>query len=532
MDVLKAAIYTRVSTKLQVDKYSLPAQEKVLKECVSKENQELVDLYSDEGISGERIVDRPEFLRLLADAEQKKFNVVWVIDQNRLSRGDLADLSYIKKIFKESNISICTPYQKLTLSDVDDDFMSDLFGIIAKRERLKTKQAADRGRYEKFSKGEWGGRSAPYGYTYDPEKSLHLIENPEESRVYRLMVSLCLEKGLGLKRIANELNRLGFRKRDGKEWQDKAIHYLLRNPTYTGAIVHQKFTKYLTKANKYRWKDGKGKLVENAHSHLISKEIFDAIQARLLKNRNRRRCFYSLQLLTDILECSLCHNSFKVGATGGPGRRKWVYRCKTRFAHWFDKSKPNCSMGVFDLETYNNKVWDRIQEVARRPELIKGALEYSKTPHLKNLHLCQEELNRIEHRLSEFESYKDNAVSLRIKNKITEEEFNRQIHSLENEQQCLVSQKRELTVKVNYLNRIALEGIDEEAILRYVKFLKQSGSKLDIPQKRKILEAFVSRIPIYGNGEFDIVFKFPISEKLQPQCFQQTTSVTSEGAAA
>ena len=34
--MMKAVIYTRVSTKLQVDKYSLPAQEKVLKDCIAQ----------------------------------------------------------------------------------------------------------------------------------------------------------------------------------------------------------------------------------------------------------------------------------------------------------------------------------------------------------------------------------------------------------------------------------------------------------------------------------------------------------------
>ena len=193
---MKAVIYTRVSSKPQAEKYSLPAQEKILKECISRESQELVDIYTDAGISGERIVDRPEFQRLLLDAEEKKFDAVWVIDQDRLSRGDLADLSYIKKIFKENNIQLCTPYQKLSLKDVDDDFMSDLMGILAKRERLKIKQRADRGRKVKAERGEWGGRIAPYGYSFDGKKNKHLVVNNSEATVYRLIASLFLDKAL------------------------------------------------------------------------------------------------------------------------------------------------------------------------------------------------------------------------------------------------------------------------------------------------------------------------------------------------
>jgi len=166
---MKSVIYTRVNSKEQVDKYSLPAQERILKECIAKEGHEFVDIYTDAGISGEKIINRPEFQRLLVDADEKKFQAVWVIDQDRLSRGDLTDLAYIKKVFKENNIQLCTPYQKLSLEDVDDDFISDLFGILAKRERLKIKQRADRGRQIKAEKGEWGGRTAPFGYSFDIE---------------------------------------------------------------------------------------------------------------------------------------------------------------------------------------------------------------------------------------------------------------------------------------------------------------------------------------------------------------------------
>lgn len=56
---MKSVIYTRVSSKGQVEKYSLFAQEKILTECIAKEGHELVGIYTDAGISGERIVDRP-----------------------------------------------------------------------------------------------------------------------------------------------------------------------------------------------------------------------------------------------------------------------------------------------------------------------------------------------------------------------------------------------------------------------------------------------------------------------------------------
>jgi len=529
----KAVIYCRVSTKLQVEKYSLPAQEKILRECIIKEGNELVGIYTDAGISGEKIVNRPEFQRLLLDAEEKKFQSVWVVDQDRLSRGDLTDLAYIKKVFKENSIQLCTPYQKLSLEDVDDDFISDLFGILAKRERLKILQRANRGRQVKAERGEWGGRTAPFGYSFDIEKNKHLVINEEEAHIYRQIISLFLIKGYGIKRIASELNKQGFRNRAGKHWKMQAVHYILRSPTYKGTLVHQKFKFYYTKENKRRWRDEKVFTeIPNAHTVLISEETFNLIQEKLKNKRSMRVDPGSLQLLTGILECTSCHNTFKVGSTGFNKWRYRIYRCKTRYAYWFDKTRPTCTMKTFPLEKYNDKIWNSFQEVARRPDLIKKALEKSRAPNISNLELYQKEYMHVIQKLDNFQFYKDNAVSLRIKGIISEEEFKSQLISLAEEKRGFEQQKRELEVKINFLKRIAAEGINKDSILRYAKFIYQSDKKLTISQKRRILEAFVTRIPVYNNGEFELVLKFPLHDGSQPQVLQLTTNSCIEGAAA
>lgn len=92
-DVIKAAIYTRVSTTEQArEGYSLEAQEKVLREyCVLKKYQ-IIDIYSDEGISGKDITHRPEMNRLLADAKAQKFDIILVWKLTRFSRR-LSDLT-------------------------------------------------------------------------------------------------------------------------------------------------------------------------------------------------------------------------------------------------------------------------------------------------------------------------------------------------------------------------------------------------------------------------------------------------------
>ena len=59
---IKCYTYTRVSTAMQVDGYSLDAQKEKLKRYADYEVMEIVGEYSDEGYSGKNINGRPEFV--------------------------------------------------------------------------------------------------------------------------------------------------------------------------------------------------------------------------------------------------------------------------------------------------------------------------------------------------------------------------------------------------------------------------------------------------------------------------------------
>ena len=66
---IKCDIYTRVSTTMQVDGYSLDAQKEKLKRYAEFQNMEIVNEYSDEGKSGKSVEGRAEFQRMLDNIE-------------------------------------------------------------------------------------------------------------------------------------------------------------------------------------------------------------------------------------------------------------------------------------------------------------------------------------------------------------------------------------------------------------------------------------------------------------------------------
>ena len=75
----KAYIYTRVSTAMQVDGFSLDAQRDEIKRFAELKHIDIVGEYCDEGKSGKNTKNRTEFTRMLDDIKRKKDGVRYVL---------------------------------------------------------------------------------------------------------------------------------------------------------------------------------------------------------------------------------------------------------------------------------------------------------------------------------------------------------------------------------------------------------------------------------------------------------------------
>ena len=70
-----AYIYTRVFTLIQVDGFSLDAQEEEIRAFAGMRIINIVGKYSDEGKSGKNAEHRPVFIQMMEDIQSKKDNV-------------------------------------------------------------------------------------------------------------------------------------------------------------------------------------------------------------------------------------------------------------------------------------------------------------------------------------------------------------------------------------------------------------------------------------------------------------------------
>lgn len=101
----KAVIYARYSAGSGQTDQSIEGQVRECKSYIKQQGFELVGTYADRHITG-RTDRRPEFQRMITDAETGKFDVVVVYTTDRFSRSKYDSVVY-KKQLKDLGIQIC-----------------------------------------------------------------------------------------------------------------------------------------------------------------------------------------------------------------------------------------------------------------------------------------------------------------------------------------------------------------------------------------------------------------------------------------
>src|SRR5689334_5546883 len=98
--VTKAGAYVRMSTDRQEDS---PKQQRAeILKLAKRENCEIVAWYEDHGITGDSIDQRPDFGRMLEDAQKRQFSVVICDNQDRFGRFDSIDAGMVISPLRKS----------------------------------------------------------------------------------------------------------------------------------------------------------------------------------------------------------------------------------------------------------------------------------------------------------------------------------------------------------------------------------------------------------------------------------------------
>ena len=158
---LRAVGYRRVSMREQIDGHSLDAQEKNIRDYVAAQGWELIEIYTDAGISAKKDSHRPDLERMLAAAEAGKLDVIVVDKIDRFYRhlaGLLSALDHLHSI----NISFASVQERLDFTSYWGKLMLTVLGILAEIYLDNLRQETLKGKQQRARKGLWNGLP-PYG---------------------------------------------------------------------------------------------------------------------------------------------------------------------------------------------------------------------------------------------------------------------------------------------------------------------------------------------------------------------------------
>ena len=161
----KCLLYSRVSTEMQVDGYSLEAQKNCLKRFAEREEMIVVDAYEDAGKSGKSIEGRPAFKKMLSDIESGiNVDYVLVYKLSRFGR-NAADILNSLALLQTYDVNLICIEEGIDSSQTSGKLLISVLSAVAEIERENILEQTMNGRREKARQGLWNGGPAPYGYT-------------------------------------------------------------------------------------------------------------------------------------------------------------------------------------------------------------------------------------------------------------------------------------------------------------------------------------------------------------------------------
>ena len=197
---MKAALYMRVSTREQIENYSIPSQKEKLEAYCKSKGWDIHDTYIDGGYSGSNI-DRPDLQRLLGDI--KDVDVVIVYKLDRLSRSQKDTLELIEDNFLKNNVEFVSLTETL---DTSSPFGRAMIGILSVFAQLERENIAERMRNGHIKRAEEGYRGM--GGDYDPSGYARvdgeLVIKPDEKEHIQAVFDL-YEQYHSITKAQNEL---------------------------------------------------------------------------------------------------------------------------------------------------------------------------------------------------------------------------------------------------------------------------------------------------------------------------------------
>ncbi len=396
---MNIAAYCRVSTDKEDQLNSLEAQKAFFSEYTERTGDNLVRLYADEGISGTKIKNRKEFLRMMSDAEHGLFDMVVVKDISRFARNTVDLLQNVRKL---KSLGIETQFLTANMTSMgNSEFVLTIFGALAQEESANTSKRVKFGKKMNAEKGRVP--NIVYGYNKTAGDYFNLEINKQEAETVKQIYTWYLQEGYGAAKIANILNERGLRTKRNCSWSQNAVCRILTNELYTGRVINgkQEVEDFLTGKRKDK-EETEWMVTDRPDLKIVDLKDFERVR-QILRGRhaafnmNRERQS-NKHLFSTLIRCKECGWSF----------RRTVRTYKNTYVRWVcsghnGKGADNCPNAVtvdedelIDvLQEYFNRMLSQRKKVINHVVSEFQRVYRAKDENIENEKELRSQLNRL-----------------------------------------------------------------------------------------------------------------------------------------
>lgn len=505
---MRVAVYCRVSTDHEDQANSLTSQKRYFREYIDRQPLwTLVEIYVDEGISGTSTKGRAAFNRMIADAQQDRFDLILTKEISRFARNTLDSIFYTRKL-KELGIGVYFMNDNIYTLESDAELRLAIMSSIAQEESRKTSERVKWGQKRRMEQGVVFGRSL-LGYTV---KGGNISVNEEGAKTVRLIFYKFVNEGKGTHIIARELQEAGIPTYSHIScWSNTVILRILQNEKYVGDLIQKKtYTpSYLTHQKKYNQGEEPQVALSNHHEPIIDRELFDSAQQEL----NRRRCAKKQRArhsgrycFSGKIKCGLCGCIFvsriKLRKDGSTYH---TWRCFQGTKYGLsNKGSEDNPKGCSNRQINNEDLLFIMSQVVKSLPLDKESLLLTLTQAICTALQSDREtenLKKLQYKTDHLAQKKQGLIDLYLSREITKLDFEKVNQKYENEINTLKQEQTDC-IQNQKLTQNRGQNPDNDAANILWKIL--NGEIQDEPFYRGILDS----ITIYDRNYMDISFSF------------------------
>lgn len=355
---MKYCLYARKSTESEEAQIlSIDSQIKEMIQMAERDGIEIVEI-KKESHSAKEAGQRPVFNEIVEEIRSGKFNAILTWAPDRISR-NAGDLGRIVDLMDSGRLLEIRTYGQKFSNNPNEKFLLMILGSQAKLENDNKMINIKRGLRARCEMGLWPC-TAPTGYlnSNNKDKSCHIEVDPHRAHIVKKMFEKVAYEDYSGRRLHAWLkNDMKFKTRNGKVFSISNIYITLRNTIYYGVFEYPK---------------GGGQWYTGKHTPIITKELFDAVQEKMLsystsKTESKEFAF------TKLIACGLCGSGvsadekFKKQKNGNMHRYVYYGCCRGK--------DTNCKSGYIREEELIEQLADFMDTINLDEISIRGKIK-------------------------------------------------------------------------------------------------------------------------------------------------------------